>query len=101
MGVPIGLVNQPEGPVFLALAKAQASEPGLNAGQAVGVERLRLLRKLLQPLVFRRRRRRLRFRLRRLAEKRREEGRCSEGEREGMGKGKKKGFGEERELLGR
>jgi len=97
--VPIGLLNQPKGPVVLALPEPQASEPGLNAGQAVRVERLRLLRQLLQPLVLRRLR--LRFRLGRLAEKPAEEGPSSEGERERVGRGKRKGFGKERELLGR
>lgn len=50
--MPIGFVNDPEGSVLLALAEAEAPEPGLNAGEAVGVEWLGLLRKLLQPLIF-------------------------------------------------
>lgn len=70
--MPIWLVNDPEGPVLIVLAEAKVPEPGLNAGEAVGIERLRLLRELLQPLVFLRRRRGL-IRLRALgglAEKR-------------------------------
>lgn len=50
--MPIWLVNDPEGPVLIVLAEAKVPEPGLNAGEAVGVEWLGLLRKLLQPLIF-------------------------------------------------
>lgn len=50
--VPLGELNQPDGAVLSALEEPQVPQPGLDAGQAVGVERLGLVREALQPLVL-------------------------------------------------
>lgn len=57
LGVPVGFLDDPHRSIIPALSEPKLSEPRLDAREAVGVERLLLVRELLEPLLILSRRR--------------------------------------------
>lgn len=55
--MPVGFLDDPHRSIIPALSEPKLSEPRLDAREAVGVERLLLVRELLEPLLILSRRR--------------------------------------------